>query len=59
MRSPVAMERHAPVAPGSGVSANRVPANRPSLLLASVPARLLMVAVAAGLLWLAVYWALA
>ena len=54
MRSPVAMERHEHALPGSGVPANRV-----SLLLVSAPARLLIVAVAAGLLWLAVFWALA
>ena len=54
MRSPDAMERHEHALPGSGVPANRV-----SLLLASVPARLLIVAVVACLLWLAVCWALA
>jgi len=48
MRSPEVMERHLHVAPPSAVS----------LLRASVTARLGLVAVAVGLLWLAVYWAL-
>ena len=47
--SPDAMERHLHNAPGGGFS----------LLRASVPARLAIVAVAVCLLWLAVYWALA
>ena len=34
------------------------PGNRFSLLRASVPARLAMVGVAVGLLWLAVFWAI-
>jgi hypothetical protein len=53
MRSPEAMERHLQVAP-----AHDTPAGRISLLRASVTARLGLVAVAAGLLWLAVLWAL-
>ncbi len=43
-----AVERHEHDAPGNGIS----------LLRVSVPARLLIVAAAVLLLWLAVYWAL-
>ena len=49
MSAPGAMERHRHIVPARGVS----------LLRASVPMRLAMVAVAVCLLWLAVYWALA
>lgn len=38
--------------------ANGLPGNRVSLLRASVPARLGLVAVAVGLLWLGVFWAI-
>jgi hypothetical protein len=48
MRSPEVMERHHQFAHTPGAS----------LLRASVTARLGLVAVAVGLLWLAVYWAL-
>jgi hypothetical protein len=48
MRSPDVMERHLHSAPARGVS----------LLRASVMVRLGIVAVAVGLLWLAVLWAL-
>jgi hypothetical protein len=49
MRSPEAMERHPPVLPARGIS----------LLRASVTARLFIVAVAVGVLWLSILWALA
>jgi len=55
MSSPGAMERHAHAVQ---VSANRLPGGRFSLLRASVPARLGMVGVVVGLLWLAVVWAI-
>ena len=48
MTSPEMMERQVPIAPARGVS----------LLRASVTVRLGIVAVAIGLLWLAVLWAL-
>ena len=49
----------APIIPGRTETARLQPASGLSLLRASVPARLLMVAAAAALLWGAVFWALA
>ena len=52
-------EAAAPHAHAHAVAAPRPPANGISLLRLSVPARLLIVAIASALLWGAVFWALA
>ena len=55
----VATEGEAAPPHAHAVAAPRAPASGISLLRLSVPARLLIVAIAAALLWGAVFWALA
>ena len=67
MRSERREERHrhvalvtaGPVVSGRMQVESRLPANGVSLLRLSVPARLLIVAIASAILWAAVLWALA